>query len=393
MKRFLLLLAILYSLTFFAPMHSLAIEENVNNLIFIVINDHLVSFRDVYPEVYQGKTYVPIRFFAEAIHANVQWVSNEQNVIITKGEKKITIDLTLKTLLTHEGSMLTDSIYVKDNRIMVPYRFIANYFDYKVSYIGKGPIARAYNQNALLEDEEIYYTMQDQVNKEKERIILDTRNKAQEETIRRFRQQNAESKIAYITFDDGPSIYTDKILDILNAYDAKATFFMLSNNIQKYPDSVQKLVDHGNAVGLHGVTHDVKKIYKSPSSVVAEMTECNHSLQKAVGFRTDLIRVPYGSKPYMTQRVKDEVVKAGYKMWDWNIDSKDSSRKNVEPITILENVKQQVLRQKVPVILLHERKSTVQALPDLLGFLHEKNYILVPINDNVKPVNFWTKSY
>ncbi|KXG75470.1 polysaccharide deacetylase family protein [Thermotalea metallivorans] len=384
MKKF-ILCAVIFTLVFF-PFESDARGENINHFIFIVLNDQLISFQDVYPEVKKGTTYVPIRFFAETMGADVKWNHQSGLVLIAKDGKEIILDLATKTLVTDGGIIITDCIYVKYNRIMAPFKLIAQSFGYEVAYIGEGPIARAKNENAQISDGELYLKFKNELVKEKEKIILEIRNREREEFRLKY-------KIAYITFDDGPSIYTEKLLQILNQYNAKATFFMLSDRIKNYPEIVQRVINEGNTVGLHGVTHDVKKIYKSPSILVSEMDACNRSLQTVTGMRTNLIRVPYGSKPYMTQKYREAVVNAGYKMWDWNVDSQDSLADYVSPLMIVENVKEQVGRRSVPIILLHERQCTVEALPHILDYLKKEGYIFIPIDSRQEPFNFWNKIY
>jgi peptidoglycan/xylan/chitin deacetylase (PgdA/CDA1 family) len=116
-------------------------------------------------------------------------------------------------------------------------------------------------------------------------------------------------------------------------------------------------------------------------------------LQEVTGTKTNLIRVPYGSAPYMTKPYRKAVEIAGYKMWDWNVDSRDSLGENISPSIVIRNVKNQVKKQKTPVILLHERSTTVQALPEILKYLKENGYIPIPINKSQQPINFWNRKY
>jgi len=366
-------------------------EFFAGNLIFIVVNDELISFRDTYPEIHDGTTYVPVRFFVESIGAKVWWDNRQKQAYIQKDDKKITLDLSLKTLFTDEGHIITDCVYVQDNKIMAPYKFIANYFDYRVSYIKNGPVARAFDENASLSDEELANRMQKKLEQEKERIKREIQKKIEEENHRINNQvRDSYPKIAYLTFDDGPTIYTEQILEILEKHEARATFFMLSDNIKKYPDAVRKAIQKGNSIGLHGVSHDAKRIFQSAEILVNEMHECNQSLQEVAGFRTDLVRVPYGSKPHMPKEFKEELENSGFILWDWNVDSQDSVKGDeLSAKKIVQNVKAQVLRKKVPVILMHEKEETVKALPEILDFLKKQNYVLEPIGENVTPVNFW----
>lgn len=358
------------------PYQSFAMNENVNNLIHIVVNDQLVLFDEIYPIVRNGKTYVPIRFVVEHLNVSMQWDDLTNQVILKKGNKEILIDIATKSLCTNGGQIIPEAVFLEEDRTMISYKLIANYFGYEVSYIDEGPIARATNKKLIANEEELVGTLRYKMKKETERILTKMKRK---------------NKIVYLTFDDGPSEYTNEILSILKKYDCKATFFMLSNRIRKDEHMVSKIVEDENAVGLHGVSHNYKKIYRSPNTVVDEMNICNHSLEKAAGIRTNLIRVPYGSVPYMTKPYRQAVEKEGYKLWDWNIDGRDSLSKNVTSSDVIKAIKKQIKYQKTPVILLHEKKWTVQALPYILEYLKENGYRTVIIDQNEKPMNFWNQ--
>ena len=101
-------------------------------------------------------------------------------------------------------------------------------------------------------------------------------------------------RVAYITFDDGPTLNTPNIINTLDKYNAKATFFVLEERIVLYPDYIKQIINSGNAIGLHGVSHSLA-IYSSPLSPLNEMEKTNKSLEALTGRRSMLVRVPYGS--------------------------------------------------------------------------------------------------
>ncbi|QZY54562.1 polysaccharide deacetylase family protein [Crassaminicella profunda] len=391
MKKFIIAITLL--IVIFFPFQSFAANESLNNFVYIVVNDQLVSFHDTYPVIRKGTTYVPISALAEYLNVHTRWDKSSHCVFLTKKDQQIVLDLSLKALFTDKGQIITDCIFLENDHTMAPYKFIANYFGYEVSYIDEGPIARAKDNTLSVGDDELFFMLQNKILKEKERILGEIQKKKEAEAERKRLLLRKKGKIVYITFDDGPSIYTEKIIHILDQYHAKATFFMLSNRIRTYKNIVRKLINEGHAVGLHGVSHNVRKIYRSPNTVVSEMNSCNTSLQQVTGTKTNLIRVPYGSAPYMTKPYRKAVQSAGYKMWDWNVDSRDSLGKNISPNVIIRNVKKQVKKQKIPVILLHERSTTVKALPQILKYLKENGYNPVSINKNQQPINFWNRKY
>lgn len=183
------------------------------------------------------------------------------------------------------------------------------------------------------------------------------------------------TKTIYLTFDDGPSPYTSTILELLSSYNMKATFFMLEPNMRTYPEKLFEIIEEGHAPALHGVTHNVSKIYRSEQTVVDEMNTARQTLLDLTGSVTHLIRTPYGSAPYMKPTYKEAVKNAGYQLWDWTIDSEDWKYQSNEYVS---RVIAQLENYKYPdspiVILLHDRKSTAEHLTSLLEYLKANGY-------------------
>ncbi|MFS0820467.1 polysaccharide deacetylase family protein [Bacillus sp. 1P02SD] len=198
------------------------------------------------------------------------------------------------------------------------------------------------------------------------------------------------SRAVYLTFDDGPHKVSKDILALLDQYDAKATFFMLDNNIKHYPDAVIEMVNKGHSVGLHGVTHDKNKFYESSKSVVGEMDQTQQTILELTGIETDLIRTPFGSSPYMTDDYKAAVETAGYKMWDWNIDSRDWQFRDSRYVDSVIDQLNKLNRANQPiVILLHERPETLAHLPKLLDYLKEQGYEFKALDSSMHPIQLF----
>lgn len=208
-------------------------------------------------------------------------------------------------------------------------------------------------------------------------------NKQESQTITQTNQT------VYLTFDDGPNKQTEGILQLLEKYGAKATFFMLEPNMEKFKDSIAKMVTDGHAIGLHGVTHDVKKIYQSSQSVVNEMKIGQSTLESISGVQSNLIRVPYGSVPHMKPNYFEAVEAVGFKLWDWNVDSKDwkfTSEKYVHHI--LAQLESNQFEGIPRVILLHDKNTTLEHLEKLLIRLTELGYDMKPLTEDMEPVVF-----
>jgi peptidoglycan/xylan/chitin deacetylase (PgdA/CDA1 family) len=196
-------------------------------------------------------------------------------------------------------------------------------------------------------------------------------------------------KIVYLTIDDGPSRYTSRLLDTLNKYHVKATFFMINGNMNAHKANVKRMIREGHTIGSHSVTHDKNKFYRSPSSALNEMITTRRTILKITGIKSNLMRVPYGSVPYMKQSYRNAVKKQDFIMWDWNVDSLDWKFNNSRYVSnTLSQVKRIEKKRMTPVILIHDRKATVDSLPLLLSNLKKQGYTFAPINKSIKPYQF-----
>ena len=193
-------------------------------------------------------------------------------------------------------------------------------------------------------------------------------------------------KKAYLTFDDGPTLNTPHIIETLDRYNAKATFFVLEERILMYPDYIKQILRTGNKVGLHGVSHS-EKIYSSPSSPLEEMQKTEKALVRLTGEGSRLVRVPFGSSYRLTKEQAKKLTDCGYILWDWNVDPRDSVGK-IFPEKVLQNLRRDLsLCKETPIILLHDRKSTANLLDAVLRYLTESGYVLEPLSEAQIPVN------
>lgn len=196
-------------------------------------------------------------------------------------------------------------------------------------------------------------------------------------------------KVAYITIDDGPSKYTNQILDILNENDVKATFFMIDGNMKRYKEEVKRVAEEGNSLGFHSVSHDIHKLYESPEATLGEFETCNETLYEVSGETSKLIRLPYGSKPYMPENSYEKLVDNGYLIWDWNLDTLDWKSSTDQ---IVSNTLYYGRERKEIVVLMHEQEQSVEALNNVIKVLKERGYTIMPISEHSNPKNFWQQN-
>ncbi|MCQ6333918.1 polysaccharide deacetylase [Bacillus cereus] len=181
-------------------------------------------------------------------------------------------------------------------------------------------------------------------------------------------------KVVYLTFDDGPSELTGKFLDVLKEQNVASTFFMQGSNLQNtsFQENVKRAVKEGHYIGAHSMTHNSDKLYKK-GQFVPEMKETLALIHNITGTTPKFVRPPYGSAPGLKgQEIRNQIVEAGIKVWDWTIDSNDWKLKG-NPQQIIENVKR-TTTEDVEVVLMHEKPQTLQALPEIIKFYKEKGY-------------------
>ncbi len=178
-------------------------------------------------------------------------------------------------------------------------------------------------------------------------------------------------KLVALTFDDGPSMYTEQILDILAEYDSRATFFMVGYNIEKHPERVKMVLDAGCEVGNHTSNHkDLSDI--SRRSIETEVYDNEKLLNDAGAEGELLLRPPYG---LYNDTVK-EVVKRP--MINWSVDSRDWKTKDA--VSTVKEVKNNVRDGRV--VLMHDiYPSTVEAVKELVPWLIEEGYGLVTVSE------------
>ena len=194
-------------------------------------------------------------------------------------------------------------------------------------------------------------------------------------------QSGEGEKICYLTFDDGPSKNTIKILDILKKYDAKATFFVIGNCIcEENKPILERIVEEGHAIGLHANNHVYEKFYADENSFLKDYENLYTTLKRDYGIETAIFRLPGGSAcRYLYGKGSEYVDKMrqrGFSCFDWNVTGEDSVG-TPTVYSIQKNVFDRVFRYEKPIVLLHDSSiadTTVQALPQIIEKIKEKGY-------------------
>lgn len=221
---------------------------------------------------------------------------------------------------------------------------------------------------------------------------------AQEENINsREPKETVEVSAAhkvYLTFDDGPSIYTQDILDILDRYDVKATFFVLGREKESYKEMLKSIAEDGHTIGMHSYSHKYSEIYSSVENFAEDLEKIQNYIYETTGIWSTVYRFPGGSSNSVSQIPMDTFARyldeQGIVFFDWNSASGDGKSSVLSVETLVENSMKGILKRDSTVILMHDaasKKTTVDALPILIeNILALEDTVILPITENTKPV-------
>lgn len=185
---------------------------------------------------------------------------------------------------------------------------------------------------------------------------------------------SSSEKIMYLTFDDGPSQYTEQIVDILNHYEVPGTFFFIGKNISGEEDAVKYTAEHGHTIGLHSMSHQRDLIYneQNPNHFLNESLELQTLLEPLIGYKTYIIRPPYGST-FMPEIIFNHIGEAGFKVWDWSIDTNDWREESTTD-SIMTFIQELSTTADKEILLQHELPITLEVLPLIISHYQNEGY-------------------
>lgn len=228
----------------------------------------------------------------------------------------------------------------------------------------------------------------------KYQVADEANNKTEKErTVIVVKKQDPNIKTIYLTFDDGPSSVTPKILDILKKENVKATFFMIGKD-DSYNDIIKRVKEEGHTVALHSNSHNYGQIYTSVDSYFNDLYTLRDRLKKITGTEATIIRFPGGSSntvsrfnPGIMSVLSKEVTRRGFHYFDWNIDSGDTGR--IGSDAIVSNVTSQLGSYHTYVVLMHDywqNQQTADALERIIHYGKEHGYRFDKITSITPPV-------
>ncbi|MBQ4166341.1 MAG: polysaccharide deacetylase [Oscillospiraceae bacterium] len=202
-----------------------------------------------------------------------------------------------------------------------------------------------------------------------------------------------DDNVVYLTFDDGPSRNTRSVLNYLDQFGIKATFFVVPQRTEECYKYMKDIVDRGHSIGVHSKTHDYKTIYASVEDYLKDFYEAWQMIYEATGVKTQIFRFPGGSLNDYNGKTRDaiieEMTRRGFRYYDWNVDSNDSS--DATWTEMYNSIPSDVAKYYRSFVLMHDsahRVNTVYVLEDVIEVLIEEGYKFDKINNDTEPVQF-----
>lgn len=317
---------------------------------------------------FEGNHYLPIRPIVEALGGALEWDADEKAAIVQWNDRRATLRPG-----TEPG---TSDAFIQDGATLVA-------TDWLRDFAPEATIRSAFNLTT--------------VSVPLAELTIVVAPFAPEEP----------DKIAYLTFDDGPSHLTEQILDILKEHDIRATFFPVGKNVAKRESIVRRIVEEGHSLGGHTFTHDYMKIYRSPEAFFADLEEGYDAIERATGVRPTFFRFPGGSNNLVSKRAQDAALYAenewimldlvrlarerGERYFDWNVTNGDASGGSYTARDAFEKVKEGLQGRDQVVILCHDsagKAETVKSLPRVIEHLKEEGYAFRALDASAPAFSF-----
>ncbi len=200
-----------------------------------------------------------------------------------------------------------------------------------------------------------------------------------------------DTKTVYLTFDDGPSENTQAVLDVLDQYGIKATFFVTGMHPDYFP-LIKECYERGHTIGLHTYSHEYDEVYASVDAYWNDLNSIGDVVRDQIGYVPCFIRFPGGSSntisanytPGIMTELAEEVVDAGYQYYDWDASCGDGADHTAEEL-LDATIADTSYGYSSIVFLMHDataKETTVEALPSIIEYFQSEGYEFAAIDRN-----------
>lgn len=200
-------------------------------------------------------------------------------------------------------------------------------------------------------------------------------------------------KIVYLTFDDGPSKNTGRVLDVLKACNVKATYFAIGTSSLS---ELKRIADEGHTVGVHTYSHTADVVYKSEKAFFEDMDKLQEYVKQYTGSTTKYMRFPFGSTNNrapsgMMAKLRTSVAKKGYTYFDWDVSASDSGGESKTADDVFYRVTEGIenCKKDKMVVLMHDPVDfSMDALERIIQWGLANGYTFLPIDENAPVCQF-----
>ncbi len=347
----------------------------LDNAISSYVNQNYEKFKNIK----QNRQEFNISYTYNEINTDIINVSLKTEIITDKEINKIktfTYDKRNGKFLTMENIVndLKALDYDIKNKLLNKYQEIdmnyLNNINYDYFTIDDKYLTLYFNPTEIKENNNIIYL---DISLDSLDLLIDINEKSYDDTYLSIKKKSVsiDDKVIALTFDDGPSKYTSKILDILKKYDACGTFFVIGNKTTFYKDILRRILNEGSEIGNH--TYDHKLLTRlSENEFKEEINKTQENIKNLTGFTPKLFRPTYGGYTNILKKYTNLT----FILWDidsrdWQVKSKDKILNNILP-----NVK------PGKIILMHDNHEySLNSLEDLIKNLKDNNYKFVTVSE------------
>lgn len=228
--------------------------------------------------------------------------------------------------------------------------------------------------------------------KEEEETALPQQTSSAAEDTENLANEGDVHKV-YLTFDNSPSRHTEEILDILAAYDVKATFFVIGREDEESQELYRRIVEEGHTLGMRSYSNRYSVIYRSKEAFAEDYRKLKDYLFELTGVECSLYRFPGGSGNQISDVPMEELVQflneQGVTYYDWNVSAGDGASAAYTAEEIVENISSDVVKYKTSVVALQDAsddRRTVEVLEPLIESLKAMGAELLPIDENTRVI-------
>ena len=205
---------------------------------------------------------------------------------------------------------------------------------------------------------------------------------------------NDNDKVAYLTFDDGPSDVTWDVLNTLEDYGIYAAFFVTYKDDAESLEIYKEIVNRGHTLAIHSSSHNYKKIYNSVDDFLEDFNKLFVHIYNITGIKPKIFRFPGGSiNPYnynIYNQLHAEMLRRGFIFYDWNVSSGDADY-SVTKDSIIKSVTESLEGKNKAIVLMHDsakKKTTAATLSEVIELIKNKGYRFEKLDNTVYPITF-----